>query len=69
MTGDLYSKGGDAFMQFEHDPVKSFELYGYTEYIELKFKYSIYVREIQIGYPRGFIPPPHTQMCANHILL
>lgn len=53
MIGDTHSKGGDGVLFFDHDPVKTYELYGYTEYIEFEFGDPVYVREIEIGSPRG----------------
>lgn len=52
-TGEGHNKGGDDLLQFDHDSSKSFDLYGYTEYIEFEFEFPVFVREIEIGYPRG----------------
>jgi serine/threonine protein kinase len=40
-------------LSFAHDPERSFELYGYTEYVEIGIDEPVFVSEIVIGENRG----------------
>ena len=47
------TKDGDLYLRFEWNPNATFEQYGYTEFIELRFETKSYVQRIEVGEPRG----------------
>lgn len=47
------TKEGDSYLRFEWNPNATFEQYGYTEFIELRFETKSYVQRVEVGEPRG----------------
>jgi hypothetical protein len=51
--GPVSGGGADGGITFKSDPETMFTNFGYTEYIELRFKKNVYVSELLIGENRG----------------
>lgn len=61
-SADVTAHNVTGRLSFYHNPSETFERYGYTEHIELKFRQAVYPAALDIGENRGmcafFLKPP-----------